>query len=466
MKKTRPKTLIGLLAVLLTHAWADSTNASHYQLPGGAASYSDPFIAAGFRALFTCSAHFIMHRELSQILKVELADTTDLGLPPPEIDNTRRLVRAADGLGRQAIAAYRDTMGCTLLPPDGSEGDIPALPYVSRRLPQQDPVRAFPFGDQADPRPTKTQLAWLESAFGGSNYGEHTLSAGVVIIKDGHIVAERYGEGFGIHQGYRTWSTAKSISASLIGIASHAGLLDLDAPTAIPEWQGPADPRAAITPRQLLWMSSGLWSQGANTNALYFAGQDVISAATTTQLEAEPGTRWKYANNDTLLLLRALRHALDNDLTYLRYPYDELLHKIGMYNTWMEIDHKGNFIGSSQVYTTARDIARLGLLYLNKGRWAGEQILPPGWSDFVAQPAPTLPPEPGKRGYGAQFWLFDQIDGIPAGTYTTAGNKGQYSTIVPAHNMVIVRTGVDPLGARWDQPQFVIDAIREFSHSR
>src|SRR5690606_37194837 len=176
------------------------------------------------------------------------------------------------------------------------------------------------------------------------------------------------------YRGYRTWSTAKSISATLIGIAAHQGLLDVQAPAPVPEWQQPADPRKAITLEHLMWMSSGLWSEGSNTNALYFGGQDVISAATTTPLEADRGTGWKYANNDTLLLLRSLRAVLNDDARYLRFPYEELFRPLGMHHTWMETDHLGNFVGSSQVYTTARDLARFGLLYLNDGVWQGERL--------------------------------------------------------------------------------------------
>jgi CubicO group peptidase (beta-lactamase class C family) len=128
----------------------------------------------------------------------------------------------------------------------------------------------------------------------------------------------------------------------------------------------------------------------------------------------------------------------------------------------METDHLGNFIGSSQVYTTARDLGRLGQLYLDDGVWEGERILPEGWATLVAQPAPAFVRQPGQRGYGAQFWLFDGVAGLPDGTYTTAGNKGQLATIVPAHDLVVVRTGVDPLGVSWNQPEFVrhvIDAL-------
>lgn len=201
-------------------------------------------------------------------------------------------------------------------------------------------------------------------------------------------------------------------------------------------------------------------SGGPNTNAVYFGGQDMESGATTTPLEAAPGTRWKYANNDTLLLLRALRHKLNDDHRYLRYPYEELLHPLGMWHTRMETDHLGRFIGSSQTYTTARDLTRFGLLLQNDGVWNGKRLLPEGWVAFSATPAPTKPPVPGEWGYGAQFWVLDQMPGVPRGTFTTAGNKGQYVTVVPGHDLLIVRTGVDPDGKRFHQDQLVADVVK------
>ena len=133
-----------------------------------------------------------------------------------------------------------------------------------------------------------------------------------------------------------------------------------------------------------------------------------------------------------------------------------------MFDTRFEMDYQGSYIGSSQTYTTARDLARFGLLYLNDGVWQGERLLPEGWSDFVAASAPALPREDGRQGYGAQFWLLDRLPGVPKGTYTTAGNKGQFSTIIPNENMVVVRTGVDPNGIRWQTDKFIADVIRVF----
>jgi CubicO group peptidase (beta-lactamase class C family) len=461
-RATRTAHAIAAVLMLLP-AWSTASGEVPYRLPGGAADAADPFIAAGFRALFTCSAHFAMGRPLDDIVKVELADTTPLGLPEPEIDVERRLVRASDGQGRVRIAAFRDTMGCTVLPPHWNEADVARLPYVPRPLPETRADVDFPAGDRADPRPSARQRQVLERAFDAASYGNGSLTAAVVVVADGRLAAESYRDGFGPHQGYRTWSTAKSITATLIGIAVKQGLLKVNQPAPVPEWQQPADPRAAITLELLMWMSSGLWSQGSNTNALYFGGQDVISAATTTPLESAPGSRWKYANNDTLLLLRSLRAVLGDQTRYLRFPYDELFRPLGMRHTWMETDHLGNFIGSSQVYTTARDLARLGLLYANDGMWQGRRLLPEGWTEFVATPAPTRPPEPGELGYGAQFWLLDQLPGVPPGTYSSMGNKGQYVTVVPARNLVIVRTGVDPQGIQFDLGAFVRDVVEAFA---
>ena len=456
------------LALVLMSTLAPTLGAPPYQRPAGIADDKEPLIVAGYRALFTCSAHFFAGRPLDDIKKVELVDVEGLGYPDPVIDERRKIVTATDASGKIVrIAAFRDTMGCTVLPPEWQASDIPRLPYVAFASPPRLDNVAFPQGDQvelpADGLDARYRVLApvLQRGFDGKSYGESegVVTTAILIVKDGQLIAERYRPGFGIHSGYRTWSTSKSIVAALLAIASKQGLLDLDAPASIPEWSYPGDPRQAITYKHLLWMSSGLYSGGANTYAVYFGGEDVVSAASATALEVPPGTRWKYANNDTLLALHAFKHRLADDFTYLRFPYDELLHPIGMYHTRMEVDHLGNFVGSSQTYTTARDLMRFGILLANDGVWNGKRLLPEGWLKFSTTPAPTKPPVAGQWGYGAQFWLLDQMPGVPRGTLTTAGNKGQFVTVVPGHGLVIVRTGVDPDGKRWQQDRLVTAVV-------
>ena len=155
----------------------------------------------------------------------------------------------------------------------------------------------------------------VERAFDGVTHAKKpgTVTTSVLVIKvrpnGAQLMAERYREGFGIYSGYRTWSTTKSITAALMGIASQQGMLKLDQPAAIPEWPE-GDPRRAITYQQLMWMSSGLYSGGPNSAAVYFGGQDVISAATGTPLEVAPGTRWQYSGLAGFELLAAGAAAL------------------------------------------------------------------------------------------------------------------------------------------------------------
>lgn len=462
-------TCVGLALVIVTAQSLADPDAVPYRRPAGIAALEEPLVIAGYRALFTCSAHFFAGRPLADIEQVELVDVNGEDYPAPVIDESHRMVIARDASGKiERVAAFRDTMGCTILPPNWRANDIVRLPYVAYPPPPDVSRLPFPVGDLVDLPDDGIAAGYgqleaiVERTFDGKTY---TTDPGVVttsllIARGEKLIVERYRPGFGVFAGYRTWSTAKSITAALIGIASRKGILDIDAAADVPEWRYPGDPRQAITYKDLLWMSSGLFSGGSNTNAIYFGGQDVISAATTTPLEVQPGTRWKYANNDTLLLLRALRYKLANDLGYLRFPHDELFRQIGMYHTRMETDHLGNFVGSSQVYTTARDLMRFGLFLANDGVWSGKRILPPGWLAFATTPAPTKPPQTGQWGYGAQFWLLDQMPGVPTGTYTTAGNKGQYVTVVPGRDLVIVRTGVDPDGRFFQQHALVADVLK------
>jgi CubicO group peptidase (beta-lactamase class C family) len=151
--------------------------------------------------------------------------------------------------------------------------------------------------------------------------------------------------------------------------------------------------------------------------------------------------------------MRNLRASIDNDDAYLRYPFEKLFHKIGMYNTVPETDWEGNFVMSSQVWTTARDLGRLGILYLNNGQWQGEQILPENWAKYVSTSAPAQPK--GDWGYGGQFWLYEGLG------YAARGNRGQIVMILPKHNIVIVRRGYDSTtGGRFDIVAFTNDALK------
>jgi CubicO group peptidase (beta-lactamase class C family) len=176
----------------------------------------------------------------------------------------------------------------------------------------------------------------------------------------------------------------------------------------------------------------------------------------------EPGTFWDYENYDTLLAVYAMKQLFASEEEYHQFPHEVLLARIGMHNTLLSTDRFGDFILSSQVYTNARDLARFGLLYLNGGTWNGERLLSEDWIEFVRTPAPAS----AVRGsdYGGQWWLVpDDRDDVPRDAYATAGNRGQYVIVVPSHDLVIVRRGLDHGKQgfnRWDLTREVLKAIR------
>ena len=420
-------------------------------------------LVAGYKAAFTCSAHFNAGRSVEQIAGDELnriypdyREALD-ALPDAVIDEEAKTVSVAYAEGAPPrISAWRPRLGCAQLPTGADASAIASLPKFTR-LKVKTPMRKAGAG-KADWLSETVEAASLQpviaAGFDRATYGEGTETTALLVVKDGVVVAEKYRDGFGPDVPQRTWSVAKSIGATVIGAAVLDGFIDVSQPAGLEAWSAPGDPRAAIKIEDLMHMSSGLDSgpAGNRTDDVYFGGGRIVDYAITRRLVAEPGTRWTYANNDTMTMMRALRERMKSDEAYLRYPFERVLAPLGMNHTFLEMDWNGDFIMSSQVWTTARDLARLGLLYLGGGTApTGERLLPEGWAQFVSTPAPVQPPlaRPDGRvlpGYGAQFWLFGERHGLPEGSYAAMGNRGQNVMIVPAWNIVIVRRGFDDNG--------------------
>jgi CubicO group peptidase (beta-lactamase class C family) len=278
--------------------------------------------------------------------------------------------------------------------------------------------------------------AFDNAAYGGKSWG-------VIVVAEGKIVAERYGRGLDMHMASQTHSAAKSFTSTLVGIATDKGLLHPQAPAPIAAWQKPGDPRGAITIEHLLRMSSGLYTQGHGSPVqdIYARGGTVEDLDATNFLMSTPGSSFVYSPPDTMLLMRSLREVMNDDANFWRFPYEELYWRIGMTRTTSNSDWNGDFLLSGQTWSSARDFARFGLLYLNDGVWQGTRILPEGWVDYVATKGPAQPPSPPY--YGAQFWLAGGMSGLPDDAFTPRGGQGHFAMIIPSRNVVVVRRGYD-----------------------
>ncbi|RYZ13546.1 MAG: class C beta-lactamase-related serine hydrolase [Alphaproteobacteria bacterium] len=408
--------------------------------------------AAGYRALHLCTSTF------SSGLPAGLIDRTGSGQTAKnnetKIDQAAKTVtvKFADDM-EPRIAAWRSGLGCTQLPIGATMEMVKHLPRLSDALPPPNlDAQNWPTGDVNAtvklPAPREKAVAnVLDDAFRDQEGTYKGNTWGVVVIKDGKIVAERYAEGFGPHISHRTNSMCKSLSVSLVGIGVQKGLLDIHAKAPLAAWRRPGDPRGEITLNHLLHMASGLYTEsGRNPQGeIYGSGAPASEVSMSNIIDAKPGERFVYAGSDTILATRAVREAFNSDAEWTSFPHRELLWKLGMTRTLIETDWTGDFITSGQCWSTARDFGRFGLLYLNDGVWNGERILPTGWSDYVSTLAPAQPASRarGGAGYGAQFWIYGGMDGLPDLAYSPGGALGQYAMIIPEKNVVIVRRGLD-----------------------
>jgi CubicO group peptidase (beta-lactamase class C family) len=434
-------------------------------------------LAAGYKAAFLCSGRWNAGQDVASITRDDLTGIYREVQPlverlPAEIDEQARTVsvKFSDTLPPR-IAAWRPLLGCAQLPVGAGAEAAKQLPRLSPGHVRPDlaatDAHAWPLGDAGAVRPLKSRRqraalnAVVQAAFGTGYRSDKTTA--VIVLKGGQIVAERYRPGWTMHTPQRTWSVAKSLTATLVGRAVQLGLVDVNQPAPVPSWQAPGDPRAAISWSQLLRMTSGLWTAGPGnrTDEAYLGGATVEQTAATMPLEHGPGTHFNYSNNDIMLAALALSRTLGEDA--LAFPFTELLWKAGMTRTTPETDWRGDFILSSQVWTTARDMARLALLYRNGGKAGGEQLLPPDWPAFVER-AEGAQPAAGP-GYGAGFWRWgsqgghDDVPALPAGTYAMNGNRGQFAVIVPAADIIVIRRGFDHIGAGFDMPRFAADVL-------
>ena len=441
-------------------------------------------VRRGQQAILMCNGLFTSDRTLDQVYARELAFFSEpgpIGTPAGgdyEVDRERRAVAIGDpATGPVMRAAFREGIGCVVMAPDQDFDDIDDLP-VLRMPPPPGDAAAIPWPDgdlvEAGPLPAGIDAGALQAAsdwaFERESPYQHTIS--LVIVHRGRIIHERYAPGFDVHTRTRTWSTAKSIAATLIGILVDDGRMALDAPLGLewlPEVRSPeTDPRDAITLRHVLHMSSGLepidnggleYATGSGLG--YWAGASSVRLALDRGLIREPGTRWDYENSETLLAVLKMREVLGDDATYHAFPRRALLDRIGMRSTLLSTDRFGDFVLSSQVYTNARDLARFGLLYANGGTWNGERIISREWIDFVRMPAPATV---GLGSfYGGQFWLVpEDRDDVPSDAYSTAGNRGQFVVIDPSHDLVIVRRGLDWGRQGFDRWDLLREVLRAF----
>jgi CubicO group peptidase (beta-lactamase class C family) len=417
-----------------------------------------PKVATGFIANVVCTETFVSGLDPARVIAETTSAMPGAGLITwaldYRIDRARKDVTVTLlGLGKSHAVYRGEGLGCYLdhggpvvdisLPPaDAKPALLPEIAGASVVAPQSPQLaaaldRAFAEPDKSTPRNTRA----------------------IVAMKDGRVVAERYADGIGIDTPLLGFSATKSVISALAGIMVRKGALKLNEPVPIAAWQGPGDPRGAITLDHLLRHTAGL-ALGSSlqasllsalepVNRMKFMEGDMAAYAESMPLETAPGTAWNYHDGNTVILAHLIRQAAGGSAAdMMRFARQELFGPLGMRHVALEFDASGNAEASSQMLASARDWARFGQLYLNDGVVGGRRILPEGWVKYSASLTPGA-----WVGQGAGFWtnLGDSFGatyrierGVPRDAFFAKGTIGQWVVIVPSEKLVIARLGRSP----------------------
>jgi CubicO group peptidase (beta-lactamase class C family) len=375
-------------------------------------------------------------------------------LGKPIVDREEKQVHVTMPNGMRRTAKYLGKLGCVTLPlGTNALGFTPIEPKSTLPSPDTQP---WPMGDMLPktPLPRGIDIEKVQQAVDAAFDPPGGMTAAFVVTWRGRIVGERYGEGITMRTPLESWSMGKSLTATLMGVLIERGVYRLDQPAPIPEWQQePDDPRAKITIADILHMSSGLRARAPQDpdytgngpypdHLYYYTGDNAFRWAATRPLQWPPNTVGRYRNTDPVLINYLIRLALEKrNEDYHSFPQRALFDRIGVRTMVMDTDPAGNFLTQGYELGSARDWARLGNLYLRKGMWNGQRVLPEGYAEFVSTLAPAWAAD--KRPvYGGFFWINGESTfPVPKDAYYMAGVGGQTTLIVPSHDLVVVRLG-------------------------
>lgn len=286
-------------------------------------------------------------------------------------------------------------------------------------------------------------------------------SDALLVMHEGRIVYEHYAPPTTARTPHLTWSISKSVLATLLGVAFGEGRFALDDPAA--RFYPPMQAHPQVRMRDLLHWASGLqWQEdyeyaplkSSVVAMLYTRGHNDMAAFTAAQAgAAAPGEHFVYSSGDSNVLAATLKGMLAAP-HYADYPWQALFAPLGIESAVWEQDGAGTFVGSSYLYLSARDLARIGQLMLDDGRWQGRRLLPAAWVAFNRSAFAHAPAQPGEATPGGHWWLNRPVAGgqrpwpdAPADTFAALGHWGQALYVLPAQGLVIVRYGDDRDGS-------------------
>ena len=433
--------------------------------------------ATGFSAKNVCSGHFISGFSQQEIMQQALLPISQsFRLVNLNIDEQKKLVDSEMFMSHSRRAVYKEGYGCILLPPGEKQLSLDLPPKSeTKKTTYSESSLAWPSGtasiNMASLTSRQAQVNKLaKDHFNRSTQDPDLRPKALVIIHNGKLIAENYARGVDATTPLLSWSMAKSITNLQVGLLVKQGLLSLNHTPDVPVWKAKnyqeqiaqeSTGKAVasqehryqdITLAHLLTMTSGLafdetYGIGGDAALMLSVVPDVDQFASAMPTIYPAGQHWSYSSGTTNIISGVIRRSFGNDFKkYLEFTQQQLFDPLGINSAVLEMDSAGNMIGSSYMYATARDWAKLGQLLLQKGMWNGNQILPASWIDYSTLATPAN----SSNRYGAHFWLNKNPKDpakqrfwseIPEDTYYMSGFQGQRVVIIPSKQLVFVRLG-------------------------
>ena len=438
----------GLLALVIIVAviWLNTSAIGRIFIP----------TATGITAKQVCSLTFVSDMEpgLARELYIDPLLGDAAGVISADVDRDDMSVHSRLlGLWHRE-AVYREGLGCTLVH-DGRNFDRD-LTVEWEQAPVFYELDTTHRDNAFD---TEALTAAIEGGFDADFGARNTLA--VVVLHDGRLVAEQYAPGFSRENRLHSWSMAKSVVATLAGAMTLRGELDVYAEGEIDLLDGLGADSEATTIDDLLRMTGGraaheLQNGTDPTSDMLFSQADMATFTATRDRLHPPGVHWEYMSGDTVLASRELQSRLGDTLEeQVRAVRELIFEPAGIYSPIFEVDEAGTLQGSSYVYATPHDWARMMQVYLDDGVTNGQRIFPASWRSYVTEFTPG-----SQDPYGSGFWL---LDNLSPGAFAMNGFQGQQTIGIPEHDLVIVRMGAtnNTGTGTWDMARAIMAAIRE-----
>ena len=396
-------------------------------------------VGTGMGAKLACSGHFLSRFDEAQIRQDLGSYSSAYDWLSLDIDEQAQRAHVSLMGFAETSATYREGIGCTLDPGNGdllTQLNAPKEPLADNSLP-------WPAGS-AEPILNETLMQTLAASM-AQDQAEGLQTRALVLVQRGQILAEAYAPDITPDTPLMGWSMGKSLTALMLGWLEQRGQLTVDERRLFDEWS--SDERATIKIQNLLQMTSGLdfsevYVPGSDATRMLFMESSAASVPLQSPLKHPPGSHFSYSSGTTNLLSLLFTQRVGGPQQAINHLYQDILWPMGMHDTTLEPDASGVFVGSSNIYATARDWARLGEAFLHEGELNGVRIARKRYMQEVVQPNTSN----NDRAYGYQVWLNRGEEALywpdlPGDVYGFTGNRGQSVMIFPAQQAVMVRLG-------------------------